>query len=146
MFGINMEERQFLHNLCNIALQVDRSIDFAGIVDLNGKLLVGRSRDMFCHNKYFGKRKNNASFKCTDLYGKPVFKGNTISAYNIRSIVSLQSNLFEDQTLFKLINLNDDVFLAYIPINESNDKFLYIYFSTGDYLEDILIQLDSIFS
>lgn len=141
-----MEERQFLHKLCNIALQVDKSIDFAGIVDSNGKLLVGRSRDMFCNYDYFGKRKNNTSVQPTNLYGKAVFKHKTISADNIKSIVSLQSNLFEDQTLFKLINLNDDVFLAYIPINELNDKFLYIYFSTGDYLEDVLMQLDSTFS
>jgi hypothetical protein len=141
-----MEERQFLHKLCNIALQVDKSIDFAGIVDSNGKLLVGRSRDMFRNNYYFGKRKNNASFNSTRLYGKAVFKNKTISADNIKSIVSLQSNFLEDQTLFKLINLNDDAFLAYIPINELNDKFLYIYFSTGYYLEDVLMQLDSTFS
>lgn len=47
-----MEERQFLHKLCVIALQVDDSIEFAGIVDSNGKLLVGRSRDKFCNNYY----------------------------------------------------------------------------------------------
>ena len=141
-----MEERQFLHNLCVIALQVDKSIEFAGIVDSNGKLLVGRSRSMFCNNNCLRKRRNNTFFKSTNLYDKAVFKDKPISAENIRSIVSLQSNLFEDQTLFKLINLNDDVFLAYIPINELNDKFLYIYFCTGDYLEDVLTQLDSAFS
>ncbi|MDN5845781.1 MAG: hypothetical protein L0H53_05845 [Candidatus Nitrosocosmicus sp.] len=82
----------------------------------------------------------------SNSYGKAVFKEKTVSVNNIKSIVSLQSNLVEDQNLFKLVNLNDDVFLAYIPINELNDKFLYIYFSTGVYLEDVLLRLDSIFS
>ena len=146
MFRIIMEERQFLHNLCIIALQVDKSIEFAGIVDSNGKLLVGRSRGIFGNNDYLRKRRNNTFFKSTNLYGNAVFKDKPISTDNIKSIVSLQSNLLEDQTLFKLITINDDVFLAYIPINESNDKFLYIYFSTGYYLDDVLMQLDSTFS
>lgn len=141
-----MEERQFLHNLCVIALHVDKSIEFAGIVDSSGKLLVGRSRDMFCNDDYLRKRRNSTSFKSANLYGKAVFKDKPISADNIKSIVSLQSNLLEDQTLFKLINLDNEVLLAYIPINELNDKFLYIYFSTGDYSEDVLMQLDSTFS
>ncbi len=141
-----MEERQFLHKLCVNALQVDNSIEFAGIVDSNGKLLVGKSRDMFCYRDYYKKRKSNSCLKYSNSYGKAVFKDKAVSVNNIKSIVSLQSNLFEDQTLFKLINLNDDVFLAYIPINELHDKFLYIYFSTGDYLEDVLIRLDSTFT
>ncbi len=38
-----MEERQFLHRLCTTALHVDAYIEFAGIIDSNGKLLVGKS-------------------------------------------------------------------------------------------------------
>lgn len=142
-----MEERQFLHKLCVNALQVDNSIEFAGVVDSNGKLLVGESRDMFFKNYYYKKRrKNNPCLRYSNPYGKAVFKDKAVSVNNIKSIVSLQTNLFDDQTLFNLINLNDDVYLAYIPINELNDKFLYIYFSTGEYLEDVLIRLDSTFS
>ena len=47
---------------------------------------------------------------------------------------------------FRLINLYEDVFLAYIPINELNDRFLYIYFRTDEYLEDVLLKLDTTFS
>jgi hypothetical protein len=141
-----MEERKFLHKLCVNALQVDYSIEFAGIVDSNGKLLVGRSRDMFCYNDYYKKRRKDSCLRYSNSYGKEVFKDKLVSVNNIKSIVSLQSNLFEDQTLFKLINLNNDSFIAYIPINEINDKFLYIYFSTGDYLDDVFIRLDSIFT
>jgi hypothetical protein len=52
-----MEERQFLHKLCAIALQVDISIEFAGILDLNGKLLVGKSRNKFSYHDIYKKKK-----------------------------------------------------------------------------------------
>lgn len=141
-----MEERQFLHKLCAIALQVDVSIEFAGIVDSSGKLLAGKSRNKFCYHDNYKKRKNNYQLRNSEIYGTAVFKEQNISVSSINSIVSLQSSLVDDQVLFRLINLNDDLFLAYIPINELKDKFLYIYFRTGEYLEDVLVRLDSAFS
>ena len=106
-----MEERQFLHKLCINALQVDDSIEFAGVVDSHGKLLVGKARDIFCYKDYYKKRKNNSFLRFSNSYGKAVFKDKAVSVNNIKSIVSLQSNLFENQTLFKLINLNDKLMI-----------------------------------
>ena len=141
-----MEERQFLHRLCTTALHVDVSIEFAGIIDSNGKLLVGKSRNIR-HNPHFSKRKITcSSFRNSNHYGNPLFKDKTLSSNNIKSIVSLQSNLIDDDAEFRLINLYEDVFLAYIPINELNDRFLYIYFRTDEYLEDVLLKLDTTFS
>ena len=142
-----MEERQFLHRLCTTALHVDVSIEFAGIIDSNGKLLVGKSRNIR-HNPHFSKRKITcSSFRNSNHYGNPLFKDKTLSSNNIKSIVSLQSNLIDDEDAeFRLINLYEDVFLAYIPINELNDRFLYIYFRTDEYLEDVLLKLDTTFS
>ncbi|MGD9534169.1 MAG: hypothetical protein AB7V56_10405 [Candidatus Nitrosocosmicus sp.] len=141
-----MEERQFLHKLCAIALQIDISIEFAGIMDSNGKLLVGKSRNKFSYHDIYKKRKNKYLQRNTKTYGKAIFKEQNISVNNIKSIVSLQSSLVDDQVLFRLINLNDDMFLAYMPINELKNKFLYIYFKTGEYIEDVLVRLDSAFS
>lgn len=141
-----MEERQFLHKLCAIALQVDTSIEYAGIVDSNGKLLVGKSRNKFCYRHIYKKRKNDYPRRNSEIGGRAIFKEANISVNSIKSIVSLQSSLVDDQVLFRLINLNDDVFLAYIPINELKEKFLYIYFKTGDYLEDVIVRLESAFS
>ncbi len=142
-----MEERQFLHRLCTTALHVDASIEFAGVIDSNGKLLVGKSRNIR-HNPHFSKRKITcSSFRNSNHYGNPLFKDKTLSSNNIKSIVSLQSNLIDDDDAeFRLINLYEDVFLAYIPINELNDRFLYIYFRTDEYLEDVLLKLDTTFS
>ena len=39
-----MEERAFLHELCNAVLAVDKNIRFAGVIDNEGKLLVGQYR------------------------------------------------------------------------------------------------------
>ena len=141
-----MEERQFLHRLCTTALHVDVSIEFAGIIDSNGKLLVGKSRNI-CNNHHFSKRKIiDSPFRHSHNYGNPLFKDKALSSSNIKSIVSLQSNLIDNDAEFRLINLYEDIFLAYIPINELNDRFLYIYFRTDEYLEDVLLKLDTTFS
>ena len=140
-----MEERQFLHNLCTSALQVDVSIEFVGIIDSNGKLLVGKSRNIPC-NLSFLKRKTTSPFRNSSYYGNPLFKNKSLSTSNIKSIISLQPSLIDNHALFRLLNLCDDVFLAYIPINELNDRFLYIYFRTDEYLEDVLLKLDTTFS
>ena len=141
-----MEERQFLHRLCTTALHVDTSIEFVGVIDSSGKLLVGKSRNIR-HNPNFSKRKITcSSFRNSHYYGNSLFKDKTLSSNNIKSIVSLQSNLIDEDAEFRLINLYEDVFLAYIPINELNDRFLYIYFRTDEYLEDVLLKLDTTFS
>jgi hypothetical protein len=140
-----MEERQFLHRLCAIALQVDNSIEFAGIVDSDGKLLVGKSRGERCNFPNHKGCKITASVRSSNDHPKPIFKEKSLSTNNIKNIMSLQSSLIDNPTFFRLIHLNDNVFLAYIPINQMNDRFLYIYFRTNDYLENVLLKLDSEF-
>lgn len=141
-----MEERQFLHRLCTIALKVDVSIEFAGIIDSNGKLLVGKSRTIHPNSPFLKRKITCSSFRNSTHYSNPLFKDKALSSNNIKSIVSLQSSLIDDDAEFRLINLHEDIFLAYIPINELNDRFLYIYFRTNEYLEDVLLKLDTTFS
>lgn len=140
-----MEERQFLHSLCAIALQVDISIEFAGIVDSNGKLLVGKSKSILCNFPSSKRCKNTASARGFNDQYRLIFKDKSFSTNNIKNITFLQSSLIDNHSLFRLIHLNDNVFLAYIPINEMSDRFLYIYFRTNDYLENVLLKLDSEF-
>ena len=140
-----MEERQFLHSLCAIALQVDISIEFAGIVDSNGKLLVGKSKSILCNFPSSKRCKNTASARSFNDQYRLIFKDKSFSTNNIKNITFLQSSLIDNHSLFRLIHLNDNVFLAYIPINEMSDRFLYIYFRTNDYLENVLLKLDSEF-
>lgn len=141
-----MEERRFLHSVCAIALQVDISIEFAGIVDSNGKLLVGKSKSISCNFPSNKRCKNTASVRSFNYHTRLTSKGKSLSTNNIKNIMSLHSSsLIDNRSLFKLIHLNDNAFLAYIPINEVNDRFLYIYFRTNDYLENVILKLDSAF-
>ena len=39
-----MHERDFLHEVCISALSVSKKVSFAGIVDNNGKLLLGHEK------------------------------------------------------------------------------------------------------
>lgn len=141
-----MEERQFLHSLCAIALQVDISIEFAGIVDSNGKLLVGKSKSIPYNFSSTKRCKNTAYAKSFNEHPRPFFIDKSLSTNIMKNTMSLQSSsLMDNHSLFRLIHLNDNVFLAYIPINEMSDRFLYIYFRTNYYLENVLLKLDSAF-
>src|SRR5687768_2908356 len=104
-----MEERQFLHSLCAIALQVDISIEFAGIVDPNGKLLVGKSKSIPRNFPSSKRCKNTAYAKSFNDHLTPFFKNNAISTNNIKNTTSLQSSsLINNHSLFRLIHLNDN--------------------------------------
>ena len=73
-----MEERQFLHSLSTIALQVDISKEFAGIVDSTGKLLVGKSKSISCNFPSSKRCKNTAYAKSFNDYPRPSFKNNPV--------------------------------------------------------------------
>jgi hypothetical protein len=36
-----MEKRRFLDDLCSKALRIDKTIEFMGVIDFKGKLIVG---------------------------------------------------------------------------------------------------------
>lgn len=141
-----MEERQFLHRLCSLALNVDVAIEFAGIIDSDGKLLVGKSKNTF-NEQYLRYSINTLTKKesFTESYEKGLFKDKSLTSGYMGNIVSLQANLIDKVSFFQLINLYNDIFLAYIPINDRYDKFLYVYFKRNHDLEGILLKLDSTF-
>lgn len=140
-----MEEIRFLHRLCTSALQIDTSIEFTAIIDSNGKLLIGKSKNKN-YTPAHKKRDFTNPMRDHDNYERAFFKNKSLVSENIKTIVSLQSAQMGNSRFFRLINLNNGIFLAYLPLNEQNDKFLYIYFRASKHLEDVLYKLDCTFS
>ena len=56
-----MEEREFFVELCHLALSVDRNVRFAGVVDSNGKLLIGKYREDIKSPLFESTQKKEAS-------------------------------------------------------------------------------------
>ena len=100
-----MNKREFLYGLCDKALEVDKSIRFATVVNLEGKLIVGTSRlCIIPQNEIFDK--DFIKSKLNNAYC--IFPN---KVYNLNSLINkkniLYSNLF-NKSDFQLININNN--------------------------------------
>ena len=137
-----MNEREFLYSLCDKALDVDGSIKFAAIMNLEGRLIVGTSRqctiqrNIILDNNFFKSILNNAY----GIFSNDVDKLNSL----INKKNCLHSNLF-DKSDFQLINIFKNIFIAFAPITEEQDKYLCIYFESSISLHKTFLKLNTIF-
>ena len=138
-----MDERAFLYSLCNKALEVDKSIKFAAVVDLDGKLVVGISRrciiqkNEFMDNNFFKSILNNSChFFSNDNWN--------LKSFTNKKNTFLHFNLF-NKSDFQLIYINKNIFIALSPLNEEQDKYLCIYFESSNSLHKTLLNLNTVF-
>jgi hypothetical protein len=137
-----LNEREFLYSLCEEALERDKSIRFAAVVNHDGKLIVGTSKrciiqqNEILDNDFFKSCLNNAyHIFSNDDYGQN-------SLINKKNII--YSNLFE-RSDFQLIHINKNMFIAFVPITENQDKYLCLYFESGISLHKTLLNFNTIF-
>jgi hypothetical protein len=137
-----VNEREFLYSLCDEALKADKSIRFAAVVNLEGKLIVGTSRqciiqqDEILDGDFLKSILNNTYCIFSD------------DIYNINSLINKKnihhSNLF-DESDFQLINISKNKFIAFTPITERQDKYLCLYFKSSVSLHKTLLNFNTIF-
>jgi hypothetical protein len=137
-----MHERDFLHDVCISALSVSKKVIFAGIVDSNGKLLLGHEkknadtyrRRLLC---YIG---NYANMVVGSIYvkylapmlkeigRKPFYDTKTVSS-DYGTNTPDKERTFRDYKIdeFYLLDVASNIKLGFIPITETADKFLCVY-------------------
>lgn len=109
-----MEERDFLHEICLTVLCVSKDVKFAGVVDSNGKLLMGEYRKNIqgplVKSDSINIQKSNSFFLS---YLAPAIKGRNF-------------NLEQGKVHFKLTEF-DNVKLATTSLTNRNDRYLCVY-------------------
>ncbi len=109
-----MEERDFLHEICLTVLCVSKDVKFAGVIDSNGKLLVGEYRkniqSPLLKSNSINIQKNNTFFLS---YLAPALKGRNFDSE-------------PGKVHFKLIEF-DNVKLATTSLTNKNDRYLCVY-------------------
>ena len=122
-----MEERDFLHEICLTVLCVSKDVKFAGVVDGNGKLLVGEYRkniqSPLLKSNSINIQKNNSFFLS---YLAPAIKGRNFDSE-------------PGKVHFKLAEF-DNVKLAITSLTNKNDRYLCVY------LESLSISYQEIIS
>jgi hypothetical protein len=129
------KERKVLNKGLSVILRMDWRIKFVGMVDRNGKLLVGRSKDIplsclnYRHTDITRTSTHIVNSKIDDL--KWVI-GNCIAHLDnqeVRFGPCVPMNINEVSSYFKILGCsNGDVKLAITPLNVIRKTFLCIYF------------------
>ena len=113
--------------LCYIVLCIDSKIRFVGIVDGNGKLLIGKYREGIEQQKVVEGHHHN--IKSSLFFSSLVLPGIKICNRNIRKI--------RDSSSIKVVQF-DKIKLAIAPLSEKIDRYLCIYLEPSASYEEII--------
>lgn len=118
------QERDFLHKLCDSILNADKTVRFAGVIDNEGKLLIGRYRADVPSPLIKANMEQNT--KATSFY----------SAYQALAINKrFESDL--GQIRFQVTEF-DKVTLVSIPLTAQSDRYLCISLDAPTYHERVI--------
>ena len=118
------QERDFLHKLCESILNADRTVRFAGVIDNEGKLLIGRYRADVPSPLIKVNMEQNT--KATSFY----------SAYQALAINKrFESDL--GQIRFQVTEF-DKVTLVSVPLTAQSDRYLCISLDAPTYHERVI--------
>jgi hypothetical protein len=116
--------------LCYIVLCIDSKIRFVGIVDGNGKLLIGKYREGIEQQKVVkGQDTMTINIKSSLFFSSLVLPGIKICNRNIRKIRGSSS--------IKVVQF-DKIKLAIAPLSEKIDRYLCIYLEPSASYEEII--------
>ncbi len=138
-----MNTRSFLYDLCINALEIDNSIKFVGVVNIDGKLLTGKSKQQIDRqNEEFDIK----FFKyCLNFSSTKGSNNNT----NLNSSVDNKNTIFYSKLFeksdFQLICVSENTYIAFTSLTEELDKYLCIYFKAYGSINEIICKLDTVF-
>ena len=132
-----MEEADFFHEICLIALYANRAVKFTAVVDSNGKLILGKFKkiNMLRHRSRLpypsailegSKQQQHQSLSrqsCHSFYHDhltPVLKAVTSRSYREQRTNNAHFEITE-------IDNNIGIKLAVTPLTESREKYLCVY-------------------
>jgi len=118
------EEWDFLQKLCDSILTADKTVRFAGVINSEGKLLIGRYRSDIPSPLI--KANSEGDTRATSFY----------SAYQALAInKKFESDL--GQIRFQMTEF-DNVTLVSVPLTATNDRFLCISLDAPTYHERVI--------
>src|SRR5215510_11075762 len=121
---MGQEERDFLQKMCDSLLNSDKAVRFAGVINSEGKLLIGKYRSDIPFPLI--KANTEADTKATSFY----------SAYQVLAInKKFESDL--GQIRFQMTEF-DRVTLVSVPLNAAQNRFLCISVDAPTYHERVI--------
>src|SRR5919202_1210950 len=128
-----LEEWDFLDETCLAALCASKDVSFAAVVDINGKLIVGKSR------KKDRKTKLLILSDTIDISLVTTVTSRCYTFYFDYLVNAIRQSYFKNKSLredekeeasFEMMNIDNNLKLAITPLTKAKDKYLCIYFES----------------
>ena len=128
-----MEEWDFLDETCLTALYASKDVSFAAVVDINGKLIVGkyRKRDRRTILSILSgicsiSPSTTVTSRCYTFYSDYLVNAIRRSYFENKSLTEDE----KEETNFDMIDIDNKLKLAITPLTKSKDKYLCVYFES----------------
>lgn len=140
-----LNTRNFLYNICKKALEIDNSIEFVGVVNVNGKLIVGTNKlqlsdqqNIILDKNFFKNqlRPLSCNTLVNDTYDSNLHPNHNNAIFH--------STLFEVSD-FQFICVGKNAFIGFTPLTEEQDEFLCVYFRLYGSISEIVLKLNTVF-
>ena len=129
------QEYDFLQEICVSVVNADRKISFTGVVDSNGKLLVGKCRENT--SKVVG---NSCYIKPTFFYSYLLASGLEKWKAELPTARAVLDNKENDKLHFNVIEL-ELLKLAITPLTKRGDVYLCVYMEPSASCQQIISKI-----
>jgi hypothetical protein len=143
-----LNKRNFLYNICQKALEIDNSLEFVGVVNVNGKLIVGTNtqqqydqQNIILDKDFFKNQLRPLTYNTlvNDTYGSNL----QMNQMNHNNAI-FHSTLHEVSD-FQFICVGKNAFIGFTPLTEEQDEFLCVYFRLYGSINDLVSKLNTLF-
>jgi hypothetical protein len=142
-----LEECDFLDDICLTVLSASKDVNFSCVVDIHGKLIVGKYRkvDRRLVTTSVDNSGGQYSTSCYLFYVDYLAAAIQRSYFKKRSVneeVTIAENV---EVNFDIIDINNRVKLAITPLTQGKDKFLCVYFVSplGESYQEIIMKINN---
>jgi hypothetical protein len=145
-----VEECDFLVDICLTVLSASKDVSFAAVVDINGKLIVGKYRKI---ERRLIKTTSIANSSgqyhqttcCYLFYVGYLLTAIRQSYFESKQIREKQEAKNIEEVNFDIIDINNKIKLAITPLTQRKDKFLCVYFESpvAKSYQEIIIKINN---
>jgi hypothetical protein len=148
-----LEECDFLDDICLTVLSASKDVSFAAVVDVNGKLIVGKYRrkvDRRLVTKTTtpipdSSGQYHQTTSCYLFYVGYLLKAIRQSHFESRCIREKQEAKNIKEVNFDVIDINNKIKLAITPLTQCKDKFLCVYLESpvAESYQEIIMKINN---
>jgi hypothetical protein len=146
-----VEECDFLVDICLTVLSASKDVSFAAVVDINGKLIVGKYRKIERRRLIETTSIANSSGQyhqttcCYLFYVGYLLTAIRQSYFESKQIREKQEAKNIEEVNFDIIDINNKIKLAITPLTQGKDKFLCVYFVSqlGESYQEIIMKINN---